>query len=274
MDPCRTTFPRRGAFAILALALLLIQPDQALGSSDNLTPSSLHSCWEYEPIPFFPQAQYTEKFNTCLVLVGSMKIDLRANSHEAWGELTGNEACPFQTLAHSNSVNFSTEYTFHWTCAGKGEVEGHAKFARSGLVQFLKNDAGYAIDNRIHLKTSLLDHEWVLEQAATASSGPMGSPPPSSVGGSASYSQHGAQVQIGWGSQPRPLAFADSLDAPALSLWEGAACLTKYDRQIRTRSKLSGWVDGSPFFPAQLAIQINSTLGSSFHLLPCPENEE
>lgn len=267
-------FSVRRPFAILALGISFALPGHAFGGSDNLNPASMHPCWEYEAIPWFPKAQYTEKFNTCFALVGVVKIDLRADPREAWGTLSGNEACPFQNLAHSNGVSFAAEYTFHWKCAGKGEVEGLARFARTGLVDFVQNDGGYAIDNLIHLKTSLLDFEWSLQQSATASSGPMGTPPPSSVGGSASYSFGGAQVQVGWGSQPRPLSFADPLNVPAVTVWEGAACLTKYQRQIRSHSKLSGWVDGSPFLPAQLAMEVESTLESSFHLFPCPENEE
>jgi len=275
MQPYLIRFPMRVAFAVLALALSAVSPNLARGSSDNLTPSSMHPCWEYEAVPWFPQAQYTEKFNTCFVLVGVAKIDLRANPREAWGTLEAKEACAFESLAHANSVSFQVDQTYRWKCAGKGEVEGDNVFARTGFVHFVKNDAGYAIDNWIHLKTTAVDYTSSLQQAATAASGPMGSPPSSSLGGSASFSYGGAQFQLGFGSgQPRPLSFEDPLNTPAITVWEYPVCVTKYDRQIRTHSKLSGWVDGSPFSPAQLAMEVRSTMESSFHLLPCPEKEE
>jgi len=79
MQPYLIRFPMRVAFAILALALLVVPLDQAHGLSDNLTPTSMHPCWEYEAVPWAPAAQYTEKFNTCFVLVGKAAVDLRAS---------------------------------------------------------------------------------------------------------------------------------------------------------------------------------------------------
>ena len=172
-------------------------------------------------------------------------------------------------------MGFDVEYTYRWKCPGQGEVEGGAQFFRSGLVNFIQNDAGYSIDNYIHLKTPLLEHVWRHQQGGTATSAFMGTPPAGSVGGSASLShQSGAQVQVSMGSQPRPLSYSFKLDKTSPTFDEGPACRTEYRRQIISRSELSGWVDGSPFFPAQLAVDIHSSLVSWFHLLPCPENEK